>query len=98
MKSCLRLFSCVPSQWADETTLSVIKMLMTDPDVRHFLFLGCYRENEVNESHMLSANLNDLRERGINFMTAKVGPIEKESVNALFSDIMCLPPNLCRPL
>ena len=85
-------------QWAEEMTLSVIRMLMTDPDIHYFLFLGCYRENEVNESHMLSANLNDIREQGINFITIKVGAIEKESVNALISDVMCLPPNLCRPL
>ena len=85
-------------KWADEMTLGVIRMLMTDPDIHHFLFLGCYRENEVNESHMLSTNLNDIREQGINVVTIKVGAIEKESTNALLSDIMCLPPNLCRPL
>ncbi|KAL7499306.1 hypothetical protein ACHAWT_009981 [Skeletonema menzelii] len=85
-------------QWADKMTLSVIRMLMTDPDIHHFLLLGCYRENEVNESHMLSTNLNDIREQGINVMTIKVGAIERESANALISDTMCLPPNLCRPL
>jgi len=85
-------------QWADEMTLGVIRMLMTDPDIRYFLFLGCYRENEVNDSHMLSTSLNDIREQGINIMTIKVGAIEKESTNALISDVMCLPPNLCRPL
>lgn len=79
-------------------TLDVIRMLITDPDISYFLFLGCYRENEVKESHMLSAYLNGIRELGINFMTIKVGAIEKESVNALISDVMCLPPNLCRPL
>ena len=86
------------AKWADEMTLGVIRMLMTDPDISHFVFLGCYRENEVNESHILSTNLNDIREQGINVMTIKVGAIEKESTNALLSDVMCLPPNLCRPL
>ena len=85
-------------QWADEMTLGVIRMLMTDPEIHYFLLLGCYRENEVNESHILSTNLNVIREQGINIMTIKVGAIEKESTNALISDVMCLPPNLCRPL
>lgn len=79
-------------------TLGVIRMLMTDPEIHHFLLLGCYRENEVNDSHMLSTSLNDIREQGINIMTIKVGAIEKESTNALISDVMCLPLNLCRPL
>ncbi len=71
---------------------------MADPDIHSFLLLGCYRENEVNESHILSTNLNEIRDQGINFMTIKVGAIEMESVNALISDVMSLPPTLCRPL
>lgn len=79
-------------------TLDVIRMLMVDPEIRHFLFLGCYRENEVSEAHILSTNLKQIREQGINFMTIKVGAVDKECVNALISDVMCLPPTLCRPL
>lgn len=79
-------------------TLGVIRMLMADPEIHHFLFLGCYRDNEVNDKHMLSSNLNDIREQGINVVTIKVGAMEKESTNALLGDVMCLPPNLCRPL
>ena len=64
-------------QWADEMTLDVIRMIMTDPDVHHFLFIGAYRDNEVNLSHPLTEKLNDLKEQGVNVINISVGPIEK---------------------
>ena len=51
-----KLISCIASQsnplvlflddlqWADDTTIDVIKMSMTDPNIKNFVFLGCYRE------------------------------------------------------
>ncbi len=85
-------------QWSDDTTLDVILMLVTDPDVHHFLFLGTYRENEVNLSHPLTTRLNAIQEQGVSIVTVKVGPIEKECVNDLVSEALCLPPNLCNEL
>ena len=85
-------------QWADEITLDVMRMMLTDPDVNHFLFIGTYRDNEVSLSHPLTEKLNDLKQNGINIVTIKVGSIEKECVNALVSEALCLPPSLCRPL
>jgi predicted ATPase len=85
-------------QWADDITLDVIRMIMTDPDVHHFLFIGAYRDNEANKSHSLTGKLNEMTEQGVNVVTIKVGPIEKECVNTLVSEALCLPPNLCRPL
>lgn len=85
-------------QWADEMTLDVMRMIMTDPDVHHFLFIGTYRDNEVNLSHLLMEKLSDLREQGINVINISVGAIEKECVNTLISEALCLPPALARPL
>jgi predicted ATPase len=64
-------------QWCDEMTLDVMRMIMTDPDVHHFLFIGSYRDNEVSLSHPLTEKLNDLKEQGINVINISVGPIEK---------------------
>lgn len=64
-------------QWADEMTLDVMRVVMTDPDVHHFLFIGAYRDNEVNLSHPLTEKLNNLKEQGVNVINISVGPIEK---------------------
>eukprot|EP00804_Cyclotella_cryptica_P005744 CCRYP_000079-RE/>CCRYP_000079-RE protein AED:0.10 eAED:0.10 QI:211/1/0.88/1/0.5/0.33/9/0/1307 len=85
-------------QWADEITLDVIRMILTDPDVTHFLLLGAYRDNEVSLSHPLTEKLNYLKEHGKDVVPINIGPLEKECVNTLVSEALCLPPNLCRPL
>jgi predicted ATPase len=33
-------------QWADETSLDVLQMIATDPDVRYCLCVGCYRDDD----------------------------------------------------
>ncbi|KAL7484100.1 hypothetical protein ACHAW6_009743 [Cyclotella cf. meneghiniana] len=85
-------------QWADEITLDVMRMMFTDPDVSHFLFLGAYRDNEVGLDHSLTEKLKQMKECGTNFVTVNIGPMEKEFVNTLVSETLCLPPSLCRPL
>jgi len=82
-------------QWADAMTLDVIRMIMTDPDIEHFLFIGCYRDSEVGLAHPLTSSLNDIQNQGTNVITIKLGQIEKECVNSLVSDALCLPPSLC---
>mmetsp|Transcript_10680 Transcript_10680/g.22399 ORF Transcript_10680/g.22399 Transcript_10680/m.22399 type:complete len:1400 (+) Transcript_10680:184-4383(+) len=85
-------------QWADQTTLDLLWMLMLDPSITHFGLLGCYRDNEVDDSHPLMDKLRVIQGRGVNLTTIHVGPIERESVNDLVSDALCLPPRLTRPL
>ncbi len=40
-------------QWLDTATLELLERLVTDPDVRHVLLIGAYRDNEVSSSHPL---------------------------------------------
>jgi len=44
-------------QWLDTATLELLEYLVTDPDVRHVLLIGAYRDNEVNSSHPLMRTL-----------------------------------------
>jgi len=85
-------------QWADQATLDLIGMLMLDPNIQHFGILGCYRDNEVDRRHPLFGLLEAVRLNGIDLTEIHVGPIERESVNSIVSDALCLPPSLCRPL
>src|SRR5215468_9454453 len=38
-------------QWLDSATLDLIEHLVADPDVRHLLLVGAYRDNEVGPAH-----------------------------------------------
>lgn len=61
------------------------------------LFLGSYRDNEVDRSHPLTCTLQAIQEQGVNAVTIKLGPLERESVNELISETLHLRecPRLC---
>jgi predicted ATPase len=40
-------------QWLDAATLDLLEDLLTQPDVRHLMLIGAYRENEVDSTHPL---------------------------------------------
>eukprot|EP00578_Thalassiosira_sp_NH16_P000534 CAMPEP_0181134560 /NCGR_PEP_ID=MMETSP1071-20121207/32153_1 /TAXON_ID=35127 /ORGANISM="Thalassiosira sp., Strain NH16" /LENGTH=60 /DNA_ID=CAMNT_0023221087 /DNA_START=1 /DNA_END=179 /DNA_ORIENTATION=+ len=39
-----------------------------------------------------------VKSRGVDVFTITLGPLDKESTNALVSESMCMPPNLSKPL
>eukprot|EP00571_Detonula_confervacea_P007895 CAMPEP_0172331684 /NCGR_PEP_ID=MMETSP1058-20130122/62053_1 /TAXON_ID=83371 /ORGANISM="Detonula confervacea, Strain CCMP 353" /LENGTH=1323 /DNA_ID=CAMNT_0013048953 /DNA_START=104 /DNA_END=4075 /DNA_ORIENTATION=+ len=82
-------------QWCDETTLSVIQTIVTDPEIQYCLYLGCYRDSEgARAAEQMAADIKFQ----IQVFTINLGPLGKEAVNALVSESMCLPPSLSQPL
>lgn len=49
-------------QWADLASLSLIQLMMADPNIRYFLFIGAYRDNEVSSTHPLAAAIENIKE------------------------------------
>ena len=41
-------------QWIDPASLNLIRTLITDPETRHLLIIGAYRDNEVGPDHALT--------------------------------------------
>jgi predicted ATPase/class 3 adenylate cyclase/GAF domain-containing protein len=48
-------------QWADRASLTMLKTLLSDPDMTHFLVIGAYRDDRMDESSDLARTLDDLR-------------------------------------
>lgn len=48
-------------QWADLASLSLIQLMMTDPNIRYFLFIGAYRDNEVSSTHPLTGTVEEIK-------------------------------------
>ena len=48
-------------QWLDPATLDLVEDLLTQPEVRHLLLIGAYRDNEVMAGHPLRRSLRRLR-------------------------------------
>ena len=104
-------------QWADDSTLSMIQAIVTDPDMGNCLFVGCYRDiNEIGTEIQLEASastnvksvrgdpasvvtaINEIKAQNIRVFECQLGPFDKETVNDLVSESMCLPSTLSKPL
>ncbi|CAN7198190.1 AAA family ATPase [Pseudoduganella sp. LjRoot289] len=48
-------------QWLDTATLELLEQLLTQPELRHLLLIGAYRDNEVDALHPLMRTLEAMR-------------------------------------
>ena len=77
-------------QWADSASLNLLKALMGDASFQYFLFIGAYRDNEVDKSHPLVLTVNELRrtEAIINFI--EISNLLPNDLNLLLQDsLLC---------
>ncbi len=75
-------------QWVDTATLRFIDLLMTDEDMQYLLFIGAYRDNEVDFSHPLAISLESLKENGAPITQIEVGPLGDLHVAHLIADTL----------
>ncbi|WP_083588017.1 ATP-binding sensor histidine kinase [Bradyrhizobium erythrophlei] len=73
-------------QWQDAATLELLEHLVTDPDVRHLLLVGAYRDNEVNPSHPLMRTLDAARKAGARIQEVVLAPLKVDDVGRLLVD------------
>jgi PAS domain S-box-containing protein len=85
-------------QWLDAGTLDLLQNLMTDPEVRHLLLVGAYRENEVSSSHPLMRTLGEIRKVGPRMQLITLAPLGLDDVGRLVADALHCDPNAARPL
>jgi PAS domain S-box-containing protein len=80
-------------QWLDTATLELLERLITDPEVRHVLLIGAYRDNEVSSSHPLKRTLAAIREAGAKPQEIVLAPLGLDDVERLVVDALRCGPN-----
>ena len=75
-------------QWADSASLSLLKVLMTDPGNKYLLCICAYRDNEVNASHPFMITVNEMKELHAKMETIQLGNLSKKDVNSLVSEAL----------
>jgi PAS domain S-box-containing protein len=73
-------------QWVDTASLELLGRLTTDPDVRHVLLIGAYRDNEVGSSHPLTQALATIRTGDVNVHEIVLAPLGVEAFREFVSD------------
>jgi PAS domain S-box-containing protein len=85
-------------QWLDAATLDLIGDLLTQPDVKHLLFIGAYRDNEVNAAHPLMRKLEQIRQAGAIAHEMVLAPLSCEDLGRLTADSLHCEPVQAAPL
>src|SRR6185295_11020206 len=85
-------------QWLDAATLDLIEDLVTQPDVRHLMLIGAYRDNEVGASHPLMRKLDAIRQAGAAMDEIALAPLARDDVARLLADALHSEPARAAPL
>jgi predicted ATPase len=85
-------------QWLDAATLELLKNLVTEPEVRHLLLVGAYRDNEVSPSHPLVRTLEKIRRAGAAVQEIVLGPLVIDDMDQLVVDSLHCESHRARPL
>ena len=75
-------------QWTDASSLELVTRVLTDPDMTHFLFIGSYRDDEIETGHSLTRALQILREQGRPYLTLTLGNLSRPQAQQLIQDAL----------
>jgi predicted ATPase len=85
-------------QWLDSATLEMLEHLLTDPQVRHVMLVGAYRENEVSPSHPLMRTLEAIRKANARVHEIVLAPLKLDDIARLVADALHCEPDGANPL
>ena len=85
-------------QWLDPATLDLVEDLLTQPEVRHLLLIGAYRDNEVMAGHPLLRKLEAIRQAGASLQGISLAPLARADVRQLIVDALRCGPEESAPL
>ena len=85
-------------QWLDAATLDLLEDLCTQPDMRHLLLIGAYRDNEVAPAHPLIRRLAAIRQAGGRVQEIALTPLRLEDVSRMLADALHCGINRAVPL
>jgi predicted ATPase/signal transduction histidine kinase len=72
-------------QWSDAASLNLLRTIVMEKDLKSFLFIGAYRDNEMATNTMFSACLEDIQKEGCVIQKMLLSPLPHKTVN----DIIC---------
>lgn len=73
-------------QWADGASLQLIQTLIGEATTQHLLFIGAYRDNEVDHTHPLLGVVGALQELRVPVHTIALRPLEATDISRFLQD------------
>ncbi|MBF0395418.1 MAG: AAA family ATPase [Desulfobacterales bacterium] len=78
-------------QWADFSSLNLIKNILIEKKLSYCLIIGAYRDNEVESNYLLQNTIDILYLEGIINTTLILNPLSRENIYDLISGTLFLP-------
>ena len=75
-------------QWADESSLNLLKVMMTEHELKYFMIIGAYRANEVPAGHPLLKLFSELKESDIFYDEIALGDLLYQDILLLTEDLL----------
>ena len=66
-------------QWVDADTLKLVERIAQDPERKPLLFLGAYRDNEVEADHRLMISREVIKKSGLPVQTIPLKPLNQRT-------------------
>ncbi|KAL7469039.1 hypothetical protein ACHAXS_009282 [Conticribra weissflogii] len=85
-------------QWADIASITVITQVLQSPRSSRFLLVGSCRNDEMSDNHPIWNMISTVKKFGVNPKMINMSKLDKDSVNEMLSDTLCLFPRVTRPL
>jgi histidine kinase len=89
-------------QWSDRSSLDLIKYIVSSNRVQYVLFVGAYRDSELDEGHMLHQFLDEINNRQNDSIPPVkqiyLRPLDYSSVNQLIAGTLHCHPDTTGPL
>jgi predicted ATPase/signal transduction histidine kinase/tRNA A-37 threonylcarbamoyl transferase component Bud32 len=75
-------------QWADSGSLRLLQLLLGNRNRQNLLVVGAYRDNEVEQTHLLRQTVEILQAKEVRIHQLVVKPLEKEQVEHFLADTL----------
>src|SRR5262249_15797402 len=85
-------------QWLDAATLDLLEDLLTQPDLKHLMLIGAYRDNEVDPTHPLMRKLQAMHQAGALLQDIVLAPLTREDLEQLIADSLHCEPGHAGPV
>ena len=85
-------------QWVDADTLKLVERIAQDPERKPLLFLGAYRDNEVDDSHRLMISCEVIKKTGQPLQTIPLKPLNPDDISQLLVHTCHCRPEEAKPL
>ena len=84
--------------WSESSTLKLLELVLGDPSMANLLIIGCYRDDEINEAHILTKFTQKLHEKGLETSHIRLTPLEVIEICQFLATLLHCKPSMVKDL